>query len=89
MAKANNVPRKKAGGFMVAADANTDIVHPILRPDLDASDDLLYKNAMSILGFNPSLADSDSYMQVMNYNQFCYLELMPDAAATADTFPKY
>lgn len=89
MAKANNAPRKKAGGFMVAADANTDIVHPILRPDLDASDDDLYKNAMSVLGINPSLADMDSYMQVMNYNQFCYLELMPDAAATADTFPKY
>mmetsp|Transcript_9973 Transcript_9973/g.13983 ORF Transcript_9973/g.13983 Transcript_9973/m.13983 type:complete len:408 (-) Transcript_9973:135-1358(-) len=89
MAKENTLPRKKAGGFMVASDANTDIVHPILRPDLDASDNVHYKNAMSFLGLNPSLVDNDSYMQVMNYNQFCYLELMPEAAATADTFPKY
>jgi len=88
MAKVNNEPRKPAGGFMVASDTNTDIVAPILRPDLDASDDLSYQKAMTYLGINPNLEDRDSYMQVMNYNQFLYIELQSGAAATATTFPK-
>jgi hypothetical protein len=31
------------------------------------------------LGIDPELKDNDSYMQVMNYNQFAYMELTPMA----------
>ena len=77
MSKANTSPRKEAGGFMVATDSNNDIVHPILRPDLDDNDLKMYKEMCAFLGIDPSLADGQSYMQFMNYNQICHLELLP------------
>lgn len=77
MAKAFSGTRKPAGGFMVASDKNTDIVHPILRPDTSEEDKKLYERISMELGLFPSLADKDSYMQFMNYNQICYLELLP------------
>ncbi|KAL7542767.1 hypothetical protein ACHAWF_007248 [Thalassiosira exigua] len=76
MAKAFTGERKKAGGFMVATDLNNDIVHPILRPDLDENDKKLYTDIATELGYDPTLKDNMSYMQFMNYNQFAYLELL-------------
>ena len=59
---------------MVARDTNHDIVHPMLRPDLDVSDKRLYEEMARELEFDPSLKDKDSYMQFMCYNQFSYLK---------------
>ena len=84
MAKAYTGERKKAGGFMVAADDNKDIVHPMLRPDLNLDDMTIYTEIAKFLGFDPTLADVDSYMQFMNYNQICYLELLPMARSLLD-----
>lgn len=75
VAKESKEPRKPAGGFMVAADKNEDIVHPILRPDLDEHDMALYEEIATVLGYDPSLKDKESYMQFMNYNQIAYLEV--------------
>eukprot|EP00978_Attheya_sp_CCMP212_P015632 scaffold40290_cov47-Attheya_sp.AAC.2 len=77
MAKAFTGERKKAGGFMVAADTNNDIVHPMLRPDLNANDMKIYTDIATALGIDPTLKDQNSYMQFMNYNQICHLELLP------------
>eukprot|EP00525_Craspedostauros_australis_P000950 CAMPEP_0198117516 /NCGR_PEP_ID=MMETSP1442-20131203/18389_1 /TAXON_ID= /ORGANISM="Craspedostauros australis, Strain CCMP3328" /LENGTH=90 /DNA_ID=CAMNT_0043775579 /DNA_START=14 /DNA_END=286 /DNA_ORIENTATION=+ len=77
MAKASIQPRKKAGGFMVASDKNTDIVAPIFRPDLDAEDRKIYDDVCKRLEINPTLEDHHSYMQLMNYNQFAYMDLRP------------
>lgn len=88
VAKESTEPRKPAGGFMVASDLNLDIVPPMLRPDLDASDASSYEKIAAYLEIDPALKDKLSYMQVMNYNQFCYLHILPEAAATASTFPK-
>jgi len=38
VARESDEPRKPAGGLMVTSDDNTDIVHPILRPDRDEKD---------------------------------------------------
>jgi len=76
MAKASKVERKKAGGFMVAADHNKDIVHPMLRPDLNEDDMKIYREIANKLGIDPTLEDDFSYMQFMNYNQICHLELL-------------
>lgn len=88
VAKESKQPRKAAGGFMVASDLNLDIVPPMLRPDLDASDASSYQKIAAYLEIDPTLKDNLSYMQFMNYNQFCYLHILPEAAATASTFPK-
>lgn len=77
MAKAFTGERKKAGGFMVASDTNTDIVHPILRPDLNEEDLNIYHSIARELNIDPTLKDLESYMQFMNYNQICHLELLP------------
>jgi hypothetical protein len=77
MAKAFTGERKKAGGFMVAADTNHDIVHPMLRPDLNENDMKIYTDIATALGIDPTLKDQNSYMQFMNYNQICHLELLP------------
>ncbi len=89
VAKEFDGPRKRAGGFMVASDDNMDIVHPILRPDLDEQDLQEYQRIATYLEIDPSLKDRLSNMQFMNYNQFCYLQLTPEAAATASTAPTY
>lgn len=77
MAEKSQEGRKKAGGFMVATDKNTDIVAPILRPDLDEEDMKTYTKIATELGIDPELKDLESYMQFMNYNQICYLRLSP------------
>ena len=77
VAKAYTGGRKPAGGFMVASDENKDIVHPILRPDLDEGDMKTYKDIATVLEIDPTLKDKESYMQFMNYNQICHLELFP------------
>jgi len=77
MAKASSELRKKAGGFMVAADQNKDIVAPMLRPDLSKEDMKIYQEIATALGVDPALKDKESYMQFMNYNQICHLELLP------------
>ena len=76
MAKAYPGVRKPAGGFMVAADQNKDIVAPMLRPDLNKDDMKIYEEIATALGIDPSLEDHFSYMQFMNYNQICHLELL-------------
>ena len=76
MAKEFTGTRKKAGGFMVASDKNEDIVAPILRPDLNDEDMKEYVHIASQLEIDPSLKDNESYMQFMNYNQICYLEVV-------------
>ena len=77
MAEASSEPRKKAGGFMVATDQNEDIVAPMLRPDLSKEDMKIYHEIATAFGVDPSLKDLESYMQFMNYNQICHLELLP------------
>ena len=62
---------------MVAADDNLDIVGPILRPDLDDDDMKIFKNVAKALDLDPSMVERNSYMQFMNYNQICYLNLLP------------
>jgi len=54
MAKENKVPRKRAGGFMVASDSNKDIVAPILRPDLDINDMKIYNEICTKLDIDPT-----------------------------------
>lgn len=77
MAKDFTGQRKQAGGFMVASDKNDDIVHPILRPDLNKEDLDIYNSIAVQLNVDPTLVDNESYMQFMNYNQICHLELLP------------
>jgi len=77
MAKASPEPRKKAGGFMVADDDNSDIVGPVLRPDLDDDDMKIFKSIAKALDLDPSMVERNSYMQFMNYNQICYMKLLP------------
>jgi len=77
MSKVSTEPRKKAGGFMHSSDENKDIVHPMLRPDLSEDDLKIYKDIATTLGIDPSLEDRFAYMQFMNYNQICHLELLP------------
>jgi hypothetical protein len=77
MASSNQKARKPAGGFMVSADKNTDIMAPIFRPDLDEQDKARYEGMCKRFGFDPTLRDDASYMQLMNYNQICYMELRP------------
>ncbi len=79
MAKEIDQKRKAAGGFMVASDTNHDIVAPILRPDLNEEDKIIYEDIAKRLGHDPRMRDSESYMQFMNYNNFVYMELLPMA----------
>ena len=67
---------------MVAADDNKDIVHPMLRPDLNEDDMKLYAHVADALGYDAALVDNESYMQFMNYNQICHLELKSDEEKT-------
>ena len=75
MAAAYTGERKKAGGFTVAADKNNDMMHQMLRPDLNEDDMKTYTHIANALGYDPTLKDKESYMQFMCYNQFCHLEL--------------
>lgn len=75
MAKAYPGERKKGGGFMVATDSNIDVVHPMLRPDRTENDKNLYNKIVAALGMDSTLKDQNSYMQFMNYNHMCHLEL--------------
>lgn len=77
MAKEWTEPSKKAGGFLHYTDDPTTLVAPLLRPDLDQQDKALYEKICASLGADPTLRDNESYMQLMNYNQFAYLELYP------------
>jgi len=77
MSKESQEPRKPAGGFMVASDSNLDIVSPILRPDLDPNDMKIFEGIAATLDLDQKMIDFNSYMQFMNYNQICYLELLP------------
>eukprot|EP00540_Astrosyne_radiata_P021111 CAMPEP_0116854620 /NCGR_PEP_ID=MMETSP0418-20121206/18723_1 /TAXON_ID=1158023 /ORGANISM="Astrosyne radiata, Strain 13vi08-1A" /LENGTH=320 /DNA_ID=CAMNT_0004487461 /DNA_START=164 /DNA_END=1122 /DNA_ORIENTATION=- len=79
MARENKETRKRAGGFMHANDRNHDVVAPILRPDIDAEDMALYERICKQIRVDPALKDKESYMQLMNYNQICYMELRPMA----------
>ena len=62
---------------MHSSDENKDIVGPILRPDLNDDDMNIYKGIATALGIDPSLKDNFEYLQFMNYNQICHLELPP------------
>mmetsp|Transcript_1129 Transcript_1129/g.1364 ORF Transcript_1129/g.1364 Transcript_1129/m.1364 type:complete len:127 (-) Transcript_1129:95-475(-) len=86
MAEASKEPRKEAGGFMVASDRNLDIVHPMLRPDINGEDMKKYLEITSFLEIDPKCQDLASYRQLMNYNQIAYLELLPLAPMIADKF---
>ncbi|CAB9507824.1 expressed unknown protein [Seminavis robusta] len=70
---------KLAGGFLHVWDDLRTIVAPLLRPDLSEKDRELYEQICQRLNIDPRLRDLDSYMQVMNYNQFAYMEMMPMA----------
>lgn len=76
--------RKPEGGFMFHTDTNTDIVAPLLRSDLNEEDLKKYTDTVTNLGFDPELKDHESYMQFMNYNQICYLEILPMAWRIVD-----
>jgi hypothetical protein len=71
--------RKPAGGFLHHRDSNHDIVMPLLRPELDprGEDAALFEKICRRLGLDPKMLDNDSYMQVLNYNQFSYLQVRP------------
>lgn len=75
MAKEFNVERKKAGGFMVASDDNKDIAAPLLRPDANESDKTIYERICDQLNLDPKIRDNDTYMQLMNYNKICFMEV--------------
>jgi hypothetical protein len=77
MAKEYTKPRKRAGGFLSHTDDNKDIVPPILRAETDANDLKIYNHICQYLDIDPRLRDDHSFMQIMNYNQFTYLELVP------------
>ena len=76
--------RKAEGGFMFHTDTNADIMAPLLRSDLNQDDLNMYRKIVKTLGFDPELKDDKSYMQFMNYNQICYLELLPMAWRIVD-----
>ena len=86
MAKAYEGTRKPAGGFMHASDTNTDIVSPMLRPDINGDDKEVYLKITSYLGIDPECKDVESYMQIMNYNQITYLELLPLGPMVVNVF---
>ena len=75
MAKDCSIERKRAGGFMVADDDNKDISAPLLRPDMDDRDEAIYNRICAKLNVDPKVRDNDTYMQLMNYNQICYMEV--------------
>jgi hypothetical protein len=79
LAKETTNERKAAGGFLHPDDNNKDIVAPILRAETNQEDKILYEKICKVLEVDPRLIDFDSYMQVMNYNQFTYFELLPMA----------
>ena len=54
VARESDEPRKPAGGLMVTSDDNTDIVHPILRPDRDEQDLHEYERIATYLERDPS-----------------------------------
>ena len=84
MSKKYEGTRKEAGGFMFHDDKNTDIVPPILRSDVNSDDLEKYKQIATKLGYDPELKDEESYMQFMNYNQICYMDLLPMAWRLVD-----
>ena len=61
---------------MVASDTNTDIMAPMLRPELFEEDKEIYHSIAKELGMDPSLVDYKNYMQFMNYNQICLIEVL-------------
>ena len=60
---------------MVSGDDNKDISAPLLRPDMDDRDEAIYNRICSKLNLDPKVRDNDTYMQLMNYNQICYMEV--------------
>lgn len=84
MSKKYNGTRKVEGGFMFYNDTNSDIVEPLLRSDENEKDRQLYLDIAKSLGYDPELKDQESYMQFMNYNQICYLEVLPMAWRIVD-----
>jgi hypothetical protein len=72
-----NQRRKPAGGFLHHLDRNHDIVPPLLRPENDKDDQAIYERICRRLGLDPKMLDKDSYMQILNYNQFAYMEVRP------------
>ena len=78
--------RKREGGFMAHKDKNDDIVAPMMRPDVNQDDMELYKYIAQRLALNPDMTnDRDSYLQFMNYNQICYLELATTTETTTSS----
>lgn len=68
-------PRKAADGFLHHRDRNHDIVAPILRPKLDSADLSAYHRICRHLKVDPDMRDNDSYMQIIDYKQFAYLQV--------------
>ena len=69
--------RKKAGGFLLPNEEADDIMHPILRPDLAREDMEIFNHIAQVLGLRSSIQEKPDYMQFMNYNQICHMELVP------------
>ena len=69
--------RKAAGGFLHHLDRNHDIVAPILRPETVEDDRVIYESICKRLGLDPKMLDNGSYMQILNYNQFAYMQVRP------------
>jgi hypothetical protein len=58
------------------SDKNEDIVAPLLRPEQNETDKIIYEKICVKLGVDPRIRDGESYRQLMNYNQFSYFELL-------------
>ena len=78
MAKSHKGKRRKEGGFRFATDENNDIVHPILRPDIDEEDKEMHEEIAATLDVDPMLHNGQSYLELMTYNQMCYLKLQAE-----------
>ena len=51
------------------------IFPPLLRPDVDDRNEAIYNRICAKLNLDPKVRDNDTYMQLMNYNQICYMEV--------------
>jgi hypothetical protein len=61
LAKENSIPRKKAGGFMRFSDKNEDIVAPLLRPEQNEVDKIIYEKTFCVkLDIDPRIRDGES-----------------------------
>jgi len=83
----SSFPYQGKGGFMHVSDDPKTLVAPLLRPDLSPQDKTKYEYICQRLGLDPTLADEESYFQIMCYNQFAYMEMSPLADRFMEKWP--